>query len=211
MCVSIRKEIRTDGNGDSVAKLRIDKTIGFTRWNPDTPFVQFPGILRTPIPAFAFLPHGSDYRFNPVCFHGPGRGLPFQPLIIPAFAHPNSLTHLLNGKSGVVHRYELKYFPSLLEKMLTAFFRMFRSISAFFNSFFNRAISRWSSVILALPFPEKRPDWNCSYSRLHRRSISELIPSSDATNPAVLPDKHKLTAISLNSLSKCLLSFFIIQ
>jgi ribosomal protein L25 (general stress protein Ctc) len=42
----------------------------------------------------------------------------------------------LAGKYGAVILYELEYLPSLLEKMLTAFFKMSRSICASRSCFF---------------------------------------------------------------------------
>lgn len=49
------------------------------------------------------------------------------PIIIATTAHIQHFTHLLNGKFISVFLYESEYFPSPLEKMLTAFFRMSRS------------------------------------------------------------------------------------
>ena len=54
----------------------------------------------------------------------------FKPCIATAFCQLENLAHHLNGKSGAMIVYELVDFPSLLEKMLTAFFKMSLSILA---------------------------------------------------------------------------------
>jgi len=71
--------------------------------------------------------------------------------------------------------------PSLLEKMLTAFFNISLSIWASLSSFFRRIISFCSDVKLAFPFPEKLPSPCCSNSRFQRRTISGRIFNSSAT------------------------------
>ena len=99
-------------------------------------------------------------------------GTLFEPAIITAFGHLKHFTHHLNGKSGSVITYELVDLPSLLEKMLTAFFKMSLSILASRSSFCNRAFSFSKSVILGFPFPGKLLSWYFSCSLLHRYNNS---------------------------------------
>ena len=80
----------------------------------------------------------------------------FQPLIVAAFSHLKYFAHHLNGKSAAVIAYELVDFPSLLEKMLTAFFKISLSIFASRSSFCKRAFSLSKSVNFGFPCPGKQ-------------------------------------------------------
>ena len=82
------------------------------------------------------------------------RSIP-KPCIVAAFTYFKNLTHHLNRKFYAVINYELVNFPSLLEKMLTTFFNMSRSIFASLSSLSSRAISRSWSVIFGFPLPGK--------------------------------------------------------
>jgi hypothetical protein len=55
-------------------------------------------------------------------FKLPGSNWMLTPIIVPTTAHLEYLTHLLNRKLIGVLGYKPEYFPSPLEKMLTAFF-----------------------------------------------------------------------------------------
>jgi hypothetical protein len=73
-------------------------------------------------------------------------------IIEPAFADPKDLTHLPNGIFFLVIFHEPEDFLSLTEKMLTAFFKMSRSIFTSASSFRNLTSSFCSSVSCLLPF-----------------------------------------------------------
>ena len=90
---------------------------------------------------------------------------------------------------------KIKYwsYQSLLEKMLTAFFKISLSIWASLSNFFSLMFSFYSSVILALPWPEKLPPLYCSCSRFHLLISSALIPSSSATSLDGFPVRQRLT------------------
>jgi len=96
-------------------------------------------------------------------------------------------------------------FPSPLEKMLMAFFRMPRSDSASRSCFLKRAISAFAGVCLALPWPVKLPSgfYECS----ERQISSGRMPSPQASSFIMSLLLLSSTAISLNSLLNFLLSW----
>ncbi len=131
------------------------------------------------------------------------------PCIICAPGNAKYLAHLPNGKLGAVPAYKPVNFPSLLEKMLTAFFKISRSNCASRSSFFNRASSFSYSVWATLPCPEKQVSGCFSASRRQRYISSGRMSSSLASSWKLLWFLLSSTAICLNSLSYCLLFFII--
>jgi len=125
----------------------------------------------------------------------------FKLFIITAFSHLKYSAHLLNGKSGSVITYKLVDFPSLLEKMLTAFFRMSLSICASRSSFFNRSFSLSKSVIFGFPWPGKLLFSYLWYSLRQRYNSSGWISNSSSISLALPCANESSTAFRLNSRS----------
>jgi len=125
----------------------------------------------------------------------------FHPFIITTFSHLKYFAHHLNGKSGSVITYKLVDFPSLTEKMLTAFFKMSLSICAFRSAFFNRAFSLSRSVIFGLPWSGKLLFSYLWYSLRQRYNTSGRISNSSAISLALPLAKESSTAFRLNSRS----------
>src|SRR5690606_10720314 len=129
-------------------------------------------------------------------------------MVVAASGHLKDPAHLPDSKYVLVVFHEPEYLLSLLEKMLTAFFRMSRSISASFRAFFNWAISRCSAVIRGFPLPAKLASPTALCSRLQRRTISAGMESSRPISWEDLPFRWSSTTISLKALSKDLRSLF---
>lgn len=125
----------------------------------------------------------------------------FQLLIIAAFSHLKYFAHLLNGKSGAVIAYKLIDFPSLLEKMLTAFFKISLSILASRSSLLSLATSLSRSVIFGFPLPGKLFFSYRWYSLRHRYNNSGRIPNSSAISLALPRANESSTAFCLKSRS----------
>ena len=96
-----------------------------------------------------------------------------KPFVITGSAHLKYFAHHLNGKTRTVIAHKLVDFPSLLEKMLTAFFKMSLSILASRSSLRNRAFSFSRSVILGFPLPGKLLYSYFWYSLLQRYNYSQ--------------------------------------
>jgi len=122
-------------------------------------------------------------------------------LFVSIWIYPTNSDAHLNGRSGAVITYKLVNFPSLLEKMLTAFFKMSLSIFASRSSFFSRAFSLSRSVILGFPFPGKLFLSYCWYFLRHRYNNSGRIPNSSAISLELPLAKESSTAFCLNSRS----------
>ena len=170
------------------------------------PCLQFLGYSGTAICGIALFKNIHDLCQKLFIFLPPGRWTIFQPLIVAAFSHLKYFAHHLNGKSGAVITYELVDFPSLLEKMLTAFFKISRSILASRSSFLSRAFSLSKSVILGFPLPGKLLCSYLWYSRRHRYNNSGRIPNSSAISLALPLAKESSTAFCLKSRSYFCLS-----
>ncbi len=90
--------------------------------------LQLFGDLRTSIPAFTIDIHSLYLFLYLIVFQLSAAWLSSQPGIITTTAYLKHQTHLLNTKLVAVVLNELQYWLSPLEKMLTAFFRISRSI-----------------------------------------------------------------------------------
>ena len=132
-----------------------------------------------------------------------------KPFVITGSAHLKYFAHHLNGKTGSVIAHKLVDFPSLLEKMLTAFFKMSLSILASRSSFRKRAFSLSRSVILGFPLPGKLLFSYFWYSLLQRYNNSGRIPNSSAISRALPLANDSSTAFCLNSQSYFCLSLVI--
>jgi len=107
--------------------------------------------------------------------------------------------------------HEPEYLLSLLEKMLTAFFRISRSMWASFSAFFRSLISCCSGVTTGFPLPVKLESTTAEYSLLQRRTISEGISKSWLISLEDFPFLWSSTTITLKALSKVLLDLSFID
>ena len=157
----------------------------------------------------AFQINVPDLFHQSLIFNIPFCWFSALPLIICTPGNAKYLAHLPNGKLGAVPAYKPVCFPSLLEKMLTAFFRISRSNCASRSSFFNRVSSFSYSVWVIFPWPGKQDSGCFSASRRQRYSNSGRMSSSLASSRKLSCFLLSSTAICLNSLSYCLLFFII--
>jgi len=138
-----------------------------------------------------------------------GRWSAAKPFVITGSAHLKYFAHHLNGKTGTVIAQKLVDFPSLLEKMLTTFFKISLSIFASRSSLRNRAFSFSRSVILGFHLPGKLLFSYFWYSLLQRYNNSARIPNSSAISQALPLANESYTAFCLNSRSYFCRSFVI--
>ena len=115
-----------------------------------------------------------------IVFQGSFRRFSVQPRIKCASGYLEDPAHPLKSKFALMVIHEPKYLLSLLEKMLTAFFRISLSICASLRALFNREISRYSGVNTGFPFPVKLPSPDVAYSRYQRLTRSVAMSRSRA-------------------------------
>ncbi|WP_170069389.1 hypothetical protein [Spirosoma pollinicola] len=77
---------------------------------------------------FYFTMHLSDVVDLLILIELPASNWMFTPIIIATDTYIQDFTHLLNRKFVGMFLYKSQYLPSPLEKMLTAFFSISRSI-----------------------------------------------------------------------------------
>ncbi len=140
---------------------------------------------RTAVSLIAFFKGIHDLNQQLFILLPAGRWSATKPFIITGSAHLKCFAHHLNGKTGTVIAHKLVDFPSLLEKMLTAFFKISLSILASRSSFRKRAFSFSRSVILGFPLPGKLLFSYFWYSLRHRYNNSGRIPNSSAISWAL--------------------------
>lgn len=113
---------------------------------PHTQALQVLANSWTAIALLALVMDEPNLLGNLFIFKRPFARHSIEPFVITAFAHLQYFTHLLDGKLPSVLGYELVDFPSLLEKMPTAFFKMSRSWRTSSSSRFSRASSLCSGL-----------------------------------------------------------------
>ena len=91
---------------------------------------KFIDILGTAVTRLALPMHSSNVALQLVLILVPGPNRMLAPVVIAATAHFQHFTHPLNEKFAGMFLYESEYLPSVLEKMLTTFFKISRSIWA---------------------------------------------------------------------------------
>jgi hypothetical protein len=95
--------------------------------------------------------------------------------------------------------------------MLTGFFRISRSMWAFFSAFFRSLISCCSRVTTGFPLPVKLESPTAEYWVLQRRTILEGISKSRLISLEDFPFLWSSTTITLKALSKILLDLSFIH
>ncbi len=104
------------------------------------------------------------------------------PWKIGTWTYFQNFTYLLNRKLFLARAHERKFFLSLVEKMLIAFFNISRSMVTSRNSRLGAASFFSASICFRLPFPGKAMSLFSRYWLLQIDSYCGEIPSSSATS-----------------------------